>query len=95
MDYTREDFKRELARLEKLAKDGALNDIGLGKLEMANSVENLILPVVGVTFKEKEIPEVDSFIIMRGKEEKDDFIIFKGKKYTIEEFTIYRKQKID
>ena len=43
MDYTRQDFKRELARLEKLAKDGALNDIGLGKLEMANSVENLIL----------------------------------------------------
>jgi len=53
--------------------------------------EALNMRKVGVTFKDKETPEIDSFIIMRAKEEKDDFIIFKGKKYTLEEFTNYRK----
>jgi len=42
MDYTREDFKIELARLRQLRKDQQITVYNDGRLSMAKEVENLI-----------------------------------------------------
>jgi len=54
MEYTENQFKKELIRLKKLEeKEGHLSGIELGKLIAYENVENLILFGVSRTFKEK------------------------------------------
>ena len=66
MINSKEEFKQELDRLTKLNDKNMLNDFGIGKLKIANKLENLILFGVGSSKPIKE--EID-------------FIIYEGKKY--------------
>jgi hypothetical protein len=51
---TKETFKERLESLRKIEKRGEQTRYGKGRLDMAETVENLILFEVGITFTEDE-----------------------------------------
>ena len=59
MELDRKDFIKTLDQLRKLHEKGSLSETGLIRLKTYESLENLILCEVSITFKEKILQDIE------------------------------------